>query len=360
MGFVHGGANEGITVVAVDAPELDGLAVDQNHAVFNADIAHTHGLGNDFAAAGEHKGIQAGIFGAPEAHIVHTDVDGAAVGAAAGNGVAHGIVQLVVHRRVAVFIIHFNVHADVAGGVALGKLGMYKIIPDMARVAAQDVYVAEDAGHAQLVLILKIAAVAPLQHQYAEGVLALMDEFGNIEFTGGMGNLAVAHKAAVQPQIETGVHAFKHDALAAGALVLPVEAAHIQAAGILRRHMGRIISKGEADICILMTIPSVHLPYGRHRNLIPGDFADKGEVIFIVMRLHDALRQIQHTVKIAEGPCAVQGVKSIRSSPIPFNGKLFAGKGHEIGSVRQGVYMQGFEILMVGWQTHFKLPPIVL
>ena len=42
---------------------------------------------------------------------------------------------------------------------------MYKIIAQVALRAVQQVHIAEDARHAQLILVLQVGSVTPLQHQ---------------------------------------------------------------------------------------------------------------------------------------------------------------------------------------------------
>ena len=112
----------------------------------------------------------------------------------------------------------FQLDMNHGPAVIVKQLCMDEVIPQVALLPAQDVHIPEDAAHAELVLVLKIAAVAPFQDQHVHLVVSGLDIIGDIKFTCGMGNLAVAHKPAVQPQVEAGIHALKHHG--AQALVL--------------------------------------------------------------------------------------------------------------------------------------------
>ena len=132
----------------------------------------------------------------------------------------------------------------------------------------KEVHVSVDAAHAQLVLVLQIAAVAPLEHQHGQGVVAGGEVAGDVELAGGVGHLAVAHKLAVYPQVEAGVHALKVQEPAVGGGVGHIDVAHVQAAGVLLGDIGRVAGEGVAHVGVHVAAIAVVLPAGGHGDLV--------------------------------------------------------------------------------------------
>ncbi len=138
---------------------------------------------------------------------------------------------------------------------------MYGIIPQVLFRTVENVDIPENTGHAELVLILKVAAIAPLEYQHGNFILAGLYIWRYIKFGGHMGCLAVPDKCAVDPEIEAGIHSLEIQMLGkAFPVFLQGKLANIQAAGIIMGNIGRIVGKRIAYICILMAIVPLGLP----------------------------------------------------------------------------------------------------
>ena len=69
-------------------------------------------------------------------------------------------------------------------GLQRRTAGLYEIVVYSTLRAFQDIYIPENTAHAELILILKIASVAPFEDQHAEPVGAVSYESGYVKFTG--------------------------------------------------------------------------------------------------------------------------------------------------------------------------------
>ena len=338
----HGAAQNGVGVVAVDALELDGLAVELYHAVFHANVPKADGLAERLAVVAQNQSVQIGILRAPEGDVVQVDFKAVAVGPAVVDAVSSGIVQVIVGMMAGSRVLSavFQLHANPRAGAVRRQLGVNEVIPQVATLPAQDVHIPEDAAHAEFVLILKIAAVAPLQHQHVDPVLTRVDEFGDLKLAGGMGNLAVAHEGSVDPQIETGIHALEHDGPLAVVLG-DIEIAPVEPAGVVVGHVGRIIREGIAPVGVLVPVVAVHLPHGGHGNAV---------------HLHAGIQgiawQIDDAFEIPELPAAVEGLEAIGLLPLVPQGDVAVGIGHVVGPVGQRIHMQRVGIHMILGQVH--------
>ena len=328
-----GCAQHGIAVVAIDAAELDVLAVELHHAVFHLDLAQADALGDDLALAVHDQRIQIGILGVPRRHVVQRELDATVLGATCGQLIAQRIIEAIFHQRVAV---QRQVHPNARVRIAVAQLGVHEVIADAHARALQQIDVAEDARLAELVLILEVAAVAPLQHQHGDGVGALADIGRHVKLGHGMGDLAVTHELAVDPHIEAGIHALEAQRSAAGVAGLVVKRAHIQSAGVVHRHIRRIIGERIADVGVLMPVIALGLPDGGHDDFIPGQLLG-GEL----------RRQLGKAVKVGKRPDAVQGIKAIRLGAVALDRIAAAGERNKVRALRQRVHMQLVRILMV-------------
>ena len=88
------------------------------------------------------------------------------------------------------------------------QAGMYGIIPQVLFRTVENVDIPENTGHAELVLILKVAAIAPLEYQHGNFILAGL-YIALYQIRGHMGCLAVPDKCAVDPEIEAGIHSLE-------------------------------------------------------------------------------------------------------------------------------------------------------
>ena len=196
-----GVAGHGVAVVAVYPAKTDGHAVELHHASPHGDLPDAHLLGDHFLRGGEQQGVLHRVFGVPQ-NGMGDGKDGRSVRyRAGGQHLPIGREQGGRYRR-----IPHTLHRD---GDGAGQRGAHGKIAHEIPGTEQQKHIAENAAHAQLVLILQIAAKAPLYHQHAQLVFALPQEIGHIKFRGAVRNLAVAEEQAVQPHIKTGVHSFK-------------------------------------------------------------------------------------------------------------------------------------------------------
>ena len=127
------------------------------------------------------------------------------------------------------------VEADVDAGraeIVLHRRAHREIAQVVLR-ANQNINIAENAAHAQLVLVLQVAAVAPFQHEYGQLVFPFLHIGGDFKLARAVGNLAVTHKLPVHPHIEAGIHAFKVQVRALLALLFREEEGRaVGAAGV--------------------------------------------------------------------------------------------------------------------------------
>ena len=146
--------------MAVDAAEFNALAIDHHHLMLDMDFPQAHRFRNHLAATAHAQGIEIRIFRIPEVNVRQMDLNLVVGRPAAGQRIALSVVEVVLHgvsRRA----VHLQVHANRRRFAVFGKLGGHKVVPDVPRIPAQQIDIPEDAGHAQFILILKIAAVAP-------------------------------------------------------------------------------------------------------------------------------------------------------------------------------------------------------
>ena len=209
----HGGTQNGVGIMAVHATELNGNTVDVDHIVDDLDLADTDTVGDNFVFSLQHQGIQIGCFGIPEDGILYGHADDLGVVCIAvqvnwcsgGDCVALGVAE---GRGTGDCTVPVGqTHGHFSGFSA--NDGVDKIVHNAIFRPLEQVHITENTGSTELVLVFHVAAVAPLYDQNGQLVGALGDHFGDIEFTGGVGYLAVANILAVKPDIEAGIHTFK-------------------------------------------------------------------------------------------------------------------------------------------------------
>ena len=128
----------------------------------------------------------------------------------------------------------------------------------------EEIHVPDDAGHAPLVLILQIGAVAPLEHQQHHFVFALAQKRRSVKLAGVVGHLAVAQELSVDVDIEATVHALEVQHPPHAACQVGLKTAAVYPSRVFHRHIGRIIGKGIPDIDIRGLAKAVQLPVARH------------------------------------------------------------------------------------------------
>ena len=137
----------------------------------------------------------------------------------------------------------------------------------------QQVDLAEDAGEAEIVLILQIATVGPLDDEHGEPVLPADEEIRHVKFARAVADLAVTGKTAVEPDIESAVHALEIQKIRLSAVRLGFKRAQIQAAGVVLRHMRRVDGKRifKVDVVgLVVRAVQIGLPAPRHTDHVAG------------------------------------------------------------------------------------------
>ena len=333
-----------VRIVTVDATELDGCAVEQHHIVFDRDFTEANPLYDHLVGHFHDQGVQIGLFGIPQLGALHLHGCGVGVFAcfiftALGSG--HHLLavqQLHIHGHSLSTEIHAHLHPAI-------QTGSNKVVPNAVGGTLQQIHIPEDAAGAELVLVLHVGTVAPLQHQHRQRILAGADQIGDVKLGIGMGYLAVAHKLAVDPDIVAGVHALKIQKYAGRILIKGVgEAAHVAAAGILPRHIRGVIGDGEAHIGIVMLLIAMILPHSRHGNGV--------EAGHIVALFKELLCQLPDAGPVAEFPVTVQQLETVGIFSVQNQVVHPLGSGDVVGPVGLGVYMQGVQVLKIVFYEH--------
>ena len=245
-----------VGVVVVDAVELDRHAVDEQLAALrDAHGAQADALGDDLPAARELHGVQVRLLRVPEDGVIRLELR------------RHGVLLLRQQRAV------LRVERDVRRAVrrdaddAVVPRG-HADVHDVLLRALKQVAVAEDAVKPEAVLILQIAAAAPLEHPDAQRVLARMHVVRHVELGLQMAALRKADVRAVHIHERAGRDALHHE-VHAPPYAVKRELALIDAAGVLVRRVGRIAGEGEVDVGVIGVFVAVQLPAGGHRDAVP-------------------------------------------------------------------------------------------
>ena len=256
------------------------------------------------------------------------------------------------------FIFHIagriHGHFQQAVFVAIRRQCRHRKVTDMIFGAEHQIHIPENTAPAELVLILQIAAITELQHQHRDAVAAGTDKFGDIEFTGGMADLIITDKGAVDPQVHAGIHALKVDIDLAGKLIFRQrKVTDIAAAGVVDRHIRRVIAERETVIGIHIPVVAPHLPGRRHIDPVK-----TGHIIAIPIEF---LRQIIDPFVITEGPIPVQQQRPVASiTGAVSKGIRLPAMGNEVGPIRLGVQPENGRIFKIIFHDHgFHLEGVI-
>ena len=189
------GAGYGIGVMTVDATEFNGVSIQENQVVLDADIPKADSISDDFIRSFQQQGVQVRLLRVPEDGVLDREhcLMGVSTAVKSLDGTsAHGLFCCIQQ-----FDLSGNELAVVGKTNTNGRLLFIqqrgdKVIPDTAFRALQNVYIPEDSGSAELILVFQVTAVAPFQDHYCQRILAFPNRFGNIEFGSRVGNLIVA------------------------------------------------------------------------------------------------------------------------------------------------------------------------
>ena len=280
----------------VHAAEFDILTVEHDHAVFNVDLAHAHFFCNPFFAAADHKRIQIRGLCVPKHGLIEHAREQTVFGLSSAHGISLGVQQLAGDFRRAAC---FKGYTDFCLLQIAFQQRFNGIVKQMLLRTREQIHVAENAAHAELILILKIRAIAPLEHQHLQFIHSVFDEIRHVKLRRAVGNLAVAHEPAVQPYIFAAVNPFKAQRLPLSVRLLIRKAARIKTARILCRHIRRIKGDRIKHVGVLMAVIAMILPDRRYRNL---PFSRQRQKL---------LRKIQNAVIERKTPFTAEQQKSI-------------------------------------------------
>ena len=336
-------AGHRIGIVTVDAAELDGLAVEIHHAVADGDLADTHTVSDDLIRGFQHHRVEVGILRIPQMGRIQMNLHSLGVNVISGgrrrtgpDDRILGIVESDSHRQTC----HRGFHLDLHIRAAILQGGGDGVVGYMLHRALEEVHIAEDAAHAELVLILQIAAVAPLEHQHRQLVGAVLEVLSDVELAGAVGYLAVTHVPAIQPDVEARVNALEvQEGFGSAGVNLVIELADIGAAGILLGHIGRVEGERVLDVGVLMLIVTVHLPDAGDGDLVV--------IVYARIGLVEAILQVVDAVVVAEVPHATEQLEAIRAFPVDHQAGGAVRGGDVVGTKRHGVLMENFQVLKV-------------
>ena len=325
----------------VDAAELDGRPVELDDAVFDLHLAHAD-LGRDvLPRAAERERVEVRRFRVPKVRVRQWDVDLALHRDARGHGRA-AVLQLVPDVPAAE-----DLHVD-GRAAARHQARLHREVADVPLRPAQQVDVPEDAGHAELVLVLGIGAAGPLDDQDADLVFAAAELVRDVELRGGVRHGGKARVGAVDPQEEGGIHALKVQVPALLRGRVERNLAHIQGAGVLSGHKGRVVGDGIAHIGVLVRVVPVRLPDGGHLHGHEVLLAQQGRLL-----------QRRQALVVAEAPLAREpdhavGVLAVRGRgghPLPI--------GDVVGAVGFRALVQQVRVFQIGEKVHVSSPVLV-
>ena len=145
--------------------------------------------------------------------------------------------------------------------------GDIKIL-DMSLGTGKKVYVTENSVKAEAVLILKIAARAPLIHLYSYGVFTLANVLGDIKLALKMCALCKAHVFSVYVKNSAGCNSLKYDV---GILtyVGNIKGSFIHTHRVDGGNVRIVTSKGVVDIRVVGIFIAEDLPAGGNLYFVP-------------------------------------------------------------------------------------------
>ena len=341
-------AGNSIRVMTVDTAELDGATVQENHVVLDVDRTEANTVGNDFIRSFQQQSVQVGLLRIPEGGILNGEdclmgVSAAVEGlnCAGANSLFCCIQQLDLGRNE--FAVIGKTNAD-SSFFLIQQCGG-EVIADAVLRTLQDVYIAENTGGTELVLVFQVAAITPLQDHDGQSVLTFPDGFGDIKLGCGMRYFAVAQEGAIQPDIQTGVNALKVQ-ICLGRICVGFidEIIEISAAGVLIGNVGRVCRERIPDVGVLMLVITVVLPDTGNRDGIPS-----GSIIVFFVEL---IFEVMDAFTVLEFPVVVQQLEAVRVLPV-FNQVVHSYRSrNEVASVGSCAYMMCMQVFVVSRNNH--------
>ena len=344
---LHGGrvAEEVMAVVAVHALGLDLLAVDEDALVSDLDPARADGQGDVLAAAGEVQGVEIRLLVAPEHRVLDGgDLDRAFSvhgELAGGQRLPARAVELPRDVRLAG---EGELCLEAGGPKVVAQIALDEDVAHMHGIAEEEEDLAEDAGHAPHILVLEVGAVGPFEDEDLEGVLPLVDQPGDVDLGGEVGDLRIGGEGVVDPDVERGVDALE---VQIGLLRLhrgrDREVADIERAGVLVRDERRI----DRDRVVHVRVVRDVIPAAEGHLPAHGDghaFEAFGRE---VRARHIAAADVLDGLEEAERPLAVEGLEEGGFPAVLVRGVALGGERNEVRAGRFASDVQGLRILVI-------------
>ena len=249
-------AEEGMTVMSVDALHLYLLAVEVEHLILYLDMLEAYMLSDDLVTAFYNEGIEGGCFIRPERGCFCEKLKFAlsvnsyrtlSHSLACGRKELEGNVGLT-GKLYGCF--------DNALRIACIEYGKRVDISDMDRLSEEEVYLSEDTRESEFILVLEVGAVAPFEYYHLKGIDAFLEVIGYVALGGHMAYLAVAGKSVVDKEIEAGVNAFKIDInlFAVKLFSGDIYASYVEGAGVIIRNVRGVCREGIVFVSIVRCI----------------------------------------------------------------------------------------------------------
>ena len=302
--------------------------------------AHLHGDG--LPAAGDEQGVEIGILVAPQLGGIHQEVDGSLlldIEAARLDLYTIGAEELVLHQALTA---EGDLGGACAAGVGLIEGGTGVNIHHVHGIAEEEVNLTEDARPAELVLILQVGAVAPLQDENLDAVLTGAEILGDLQLARHVGDLAIPYELPVDEQVEAGVHALEvHvDGLPLQHGGVDLHGATVQTAGVIVGNEGRVYGNGVDHVDVVGGIVAAA------QHGLPG----AGDVDGLTVRNEALGGEVGHVAEgLVEGkvPVAAEGDEAIRGVAVALQGSFLVLIGNKIGAGSLAAHVESGGILVV-------------
>ncbi|MPM74512.1 hypothetical protein SDC9_121500 [bioreactor metagenome] len=201
------------------------------------------------------------------------------------------------------------------GGIVVVQRGDGEKVRQRIARHADEINVAHDAAVPPLILILKVTAVRPFEHQNAQLIVAVGQKRGEIEFGRIARAFGETYRMTVQADLKIAFHAVEvnpNPAVAPG--LRQPERTPVEAGWIAFRHRRRQFGKRHPDIGIVRVVVTLQGPRSGNRNRAP-----VGGIGIEV-----GLRQNGRVFGITEVPISVQ-------AQLPWSAFRSSGGGQRLG-----------------------------
>ena len=156
-----------------------------------------------------------------------------------------------------------------------------------------------------------------------------------------VGDLAVTHVVAVEPYVETGIHALKVQKRARRFRIpVPRKAVQIGAAGVVLGDIRRVKRKRIANVGVLGTVVASQLPAERHRLLFPPLAG------LIIRQIEKILQIVDARIKGKAPLASAQHLQAVRTLPVPDHHVVARRRRHVVSPPRLGVLVKDREIFI--------------